>query len=164
MARRLARAAYRARQVLFALRPRLDDKGLAAAATQLTPAEARLFMAMQARDKRHAIEVLGRLRAGGVEDRELLAAALLHDCGKGQVPVWLRILKVLSPGLVRRVASAQAHGWRGAAYRLAHDAEIGARLAAGAGASETVAALIRGEVAPQDEARLALLVAADDAS
>ena len=40
-------------------------------------------------DQRHALEVYGRLRAATVTDPSALAAALLHDCGKGAVPVWL---------------------------------------------------------------------------
>jgi predicted HD phosphohydrolase len=160
----LARAFYRTRQVAHALKPRLDDGGLEWARSFLNAGEARLFFAMQRRDQRHALEVAGRLRAQGIDDDDLLKAALLHDCGKGAVPVWLRIAKVVSPAFVRDGGNETSTGWRSAAYRLTHHAEIGARLVRDAGSSEAVASLIRGHVPAGDEGRLALLMAADDAS
>jgi hypothetical protein len=160
----LARALYRTRQVAHALNPRLDDAGVDRARGLLNATEAQLFFAMQRRDQRHALEVAGRLRAEGVEDTDLLKAALLHDCGKGEVPVWLRIAKVIHPGFVRSAGNEASTGWRGAAYRLTHHAEIGAKLVRAAGSGEAVAALIRGHVPAGDEHRLALLIAADDAS
>ena len=119
---------------------------------------------METRDRRHALEVAGRITAEGIDDRDLLAAALLHDCGKGAVPVWLRIAKVLSPRLVALSAVASSAGWRGAAYRLIHHSEIGARKAEAAGVSPAVVRLIAGTVRPEEAHRLALLQAADDAS
>jgi hypothetical protein len=162
--RPFARAVYRTRQVVHALNPRLEVADLAWARTILSADEAPLFFAMQKRDQRHALEVAGRLRADGIDDDDLLKAALLHDCGKGEVPVWLRVAKVLNPGFVRRAGSEGSTGWRAGAYRLAHHAEIGAALVRDAGAGDTVSALIRGDVAPADAPRLALLMAADDAS
>jgi hypothetical protein len=149
---------------LHALKPRLDEEDLALALTSLNPAEARLFTAMQKRDQRHALEVAGRIRAQGVDDPDLIKAALLHDCGKGEVPVWLRIVKVVAPAFVRSAGSELSSGWRGSAYRLTHHAEIGARLVREAGAGDVTAGLIRGRVEVADEGRLALLMAADDAS
>lgn len=160
----LARALYRTRQVAHALNPRLDDAGLEWARSFLSAGEWQLFSAMQRRDQRHALEVAGRLRAQGTDDGDLLKAALLHDCGKGDVPVWLRVAKVLNPRFVRDAGNEPSIGWRGAAYRLTHHAEIGANLARDAGAGDAVASLIRGHVPAGDEARLALLIAADDAS
>ena len=158
------RAAYRTRQVFHALIPRIAAEDLKAARSILSPAEERLFDAMHRRDQRHALEVAGRLRAQGVADADLLKAALLHDCGKGEVPVWLRIAKVLSPALVRNAGTSASTGWRGAAYRLTHHPEIGAALLREAGASPATVGLVRGRVEPADEERLALLTAADDAS
>jgi hypothetical protein len=160
----LARALYRTRQVAHALNPRVDDAGLAWVRSMLNGGESQLFFAMQKRDQRHALEVAGRLRAQGVDDTDLLKAALLHDCGKGDVPVWLRIAKVLNPSFVRDAGNDGSTGWRGAAYRLTHHPEIGANFVRAAGSSETVAALVRGHAPAGDEGRLALLLAADDAS
>jgi hypothetical protein len=159
-----ARAIYRTRQVVHALNPQIEAADLDLARTILNQGEAALFFAMQKRDQRHALEVAGRLRVQGIDDPDLLKAALLHDCGKGEVPVWLRIAKVLYPSFVRNAGNEGSSGWRGAAYRLSHHPEIGAGLAGDAGSSEAVRALIRGHVPPADEGRLALLMAADDAS
>ncbi len=149
--------------MLQALRPRVSDVELASVSDVLSEAEARLFFAMEKRDQRHALEVARRLRESNVEDADLLAAALLHDCGKGAVPVWLRILKVLSSRLLHTVAS-QGGGWQGAAYRLAHHTSLGADLAGAAGASATAVRLIAGRPAPDEEPRAQLLRMADDAS
>lgn len=160
----MARAVYRSMQVFHALRPRLDAADLDFARGRLSEPEARLFFAMEKRDQRHALAVARRLRLDGTDDRDLLIAALLHDCGKGRVPVWLRILKVLHPGLLTRLADARGGGWRAAAYRLAEHAALGARLAEDAGASPTTVRLIAGRVAPDEASKQAQLQAADDAS
>lgn len=164
MKQRSARAAYRTRQVLHALNPRLDEADLASVRSLLNPEEARLFFAMQKRDQRHALEVAARLHSQGIDDADLLKAALLHDCGKGEAPVWLRAAKVLAPGFVRGAGTEGSPGWRGSAYRLTHHGEIGAVWAREAGSSEATVGLIRGRVTAEDEGRLALLMAADDAS
>jgi hypothetical protein len=161
---RLARAAYRSRQVYHALWPSISTDDLATAAAVLSPETFRLFAAMENRDQRHAIAVVQRLRSMGADDPDLLTAALLHDCGKGDVPVWLRIAKVVSPGLVRRLGAQGSGGWCGSAYRLTHHAEIGAVMARAAGASDAAVALIRADGGPEHARSLALLTAADDAS
>jgi hypothetical protein len=68
-------------------------------------AEYALFHSMERRDQRHGLEVMRRLRFGGETDRELLTAALLHDCGKGAVPAFAY---VVTPALVRRLGSEAA--------------------------------------------------------
>jgi hypothetical protein len=148
--------------VLHALRPRIDESEVEFARGLLSEAESVLFFAMERRDQRHALEVTRRLRLG-TDDRSLLVAALLHDCGKGGVPVWLRVLNVMSPAAVGRMA-ANGTGWRGAAYRLRRHAEIGAELAREAGCSEMTVRLIHGHIEPEEAWQHALLVAADDAS
>jgi hypothetical protein len=160
----LARALYRSRQVWHALRPRLDSDRLQSAFTLLNEQESALFERMERRDQRHALEVMTRLRARGVEERNVLVAALLHDCGKGAIPLWLRVAKVLAPRLVTRVGREAGDGWRGAAHRLMHDSQLSAALAKGARASPVTVRLIAGHPAPGEEAILALLRAADDAS
>ncbi len=159
----LARALYRTRQVVHALRPQIDDADLEYARSLLNAAQGDLFFAMQRRDQRHALEVASRLRPQ-TDNPDLLTAALLHDCGKGAVPVWLRILNVLSPALLGHLAAENGPSWRRAAYRLAHHARLGARLAADAGSSATTVRLIRGEAEPDEAPLLALLYAADDES
>ncbi|MPZ49770.1 MAG: HD domain-containing protein [Dehalococcoidia bacterium] len=158
-----ARAIYRTGQVRHALWPRINAAELASVCEVLSDGTAALFYAMEKRDQRHGLEVTRRLRESGATGQELLAAALLHDCGKGPVPVWLRVLKVASPGTLRRLAR-EGGGWRGAAFRLQEHASIGARLATAAGAGALTVRLIEGRVEPGEEPLQALLLSADDAS
>ena len=163
MATTSSRALYRSRQVYHALWPRIPADDLEYARRLMTEAEARLFKAMQRRDQRHALEVMRRLRET-TETRDLLIAALLHDCGKGDVPVWLRILHVAAPQFGQTMGKRGARDWRGAAYRLHRHVEISAQLVHEAGCSALTVRLIAGTHSP-DEAHLAsLLYAADDAS
>ena len=161
---RWRRGLYRGRQVWQALRPRIEPGELSIVDQTLSPSLRQLFDRMERRDQRHALEVTQRLSSEGTSDNDLIIAALLHDCGKGGVPVWIRIAKVLAPGWVRRMAREGGDDWRAAAFRLVHHAELGARAAEEAGASSLTVALIRGEVAPSETGILARLIAADDAS
>lgn len=162
---RLARAVYRSKQVLHALHPTVDSRELQTAMRLLTERQAALFRAMPKGDQRHALEVMRRLQDdAATPDRDLLVAALLHDCGKGHVPVWLRILNVLSPAAVSRVAGATDGGWRRSAYRLRNHARLGAALAEQAGSPPPVVRLIAGTPLPEEERRLQRLQAADDSS
>ena len=151
-------------QVLHALWPRLSQPDLASVPDVLTDELAALFFGMEKRDQRHALEVARRLRESGVADPDLLVAALLHDCGKGAVPISLRILKVAFPSVLHRMADEGSPGSRGAAFRLLEHAEIGARMAEARGASTLTVRLIRERVLPHEQQNLALLHAADDAS
>jgi hypothetical protein len=164
----LPRAAYRARQFLQALFPRTDAAAMAEARAMLADGEWRLFEGMAARDRRHGIEVMRRLRTAGEHDRDLLAAALLHDCGKGDVPVWLRVAWVATPWAVRALASGVADpegpGNRRAARRLLDHARLGAARARAAGASAATVRYIEGSAAPEEQAKIAMLRAADDRS
>ncbi len=158
-----SRALYRSRQVVQALVPRIHPDDLAVALELLTEQEARLFFGMQRRDQRHALEVTRRLSAR-TDDRRLLVAALLHDCGKGEVPVWLRITNVIVPSLVERMGRESAAGWRSTAYRLRHHARLGAEKADAAGCDATTVRLIRGRVRPEEAEMYEMLCAADDQS
>jgi hypothetical protein len=163
MATTSSRAFYRSRQVLHALWPRIPAEELEYALQLMTDAEERLFRAMQRRDQRHALEVMRRLRVS-IEERDMLIAALLHDCGKGDVPVWLRIVHVAVPRFGRIVGREDHPGWRGAAHRLHRHVEISARLVQEAGCSELTVRLVGG-THEEHEAHLAhLLRTADDAS
>src|SRR2546421_13075038 len=78
--------------------------------TQWLPAAAlTLFQTMSAADQRHSLRVCRGLQARGCMDKDMLAAALLHDVGKagGRVPFWTRPVIVLgkmcAPRLLSRV-------------------------------------------------------------
>jgi hypothetical protein len=160
----LARVAYRTRHVLHAFLPGLDDSHLETARSVLGDGEFSLFLSMEKRDQRHGLRVMEHLRGRHHADRDLLAAALLHDCGKGSAPVWLRIAHVAATPVVRRLASNSGSATGLAAYRLVHHAELGAELAGRAGASEATVRYISGRVAEHEHDKIALLRAADDKS
>jgi hypothetical protein len=92
------------------------------------------------------------LQARGCTEKDLLAAALLHDAGKGQgrVPFWTRPLivigKLCTPRLLTRLAAYPQENMpslrRSLGYAWYH-ADIGADLAAAAGLSEQTVLYIR---------------------
>lgn len=162
-----ARALYRGRQFFGALRPHIDAGLQAEAFRLLREPERRLFESMTLRDRQHCLQVYGRLRAQGHDDGDLLAAALLHDAGKGQVALWHRVayvlLKAWAPALLHRLASpGQGRSWRQALHRCLRHPELGAELARQAGSSAQVVALIRAAEYDAPDERLLALQAADD--
>jgi hypothetical protein len=138
----------------------------AAAADWLTPAQLELFDAMHVADQRHGLDVVTTLRGQGVADRDVLAAGLLHDAGKGQIGLWPRVAYSLGQQYGRwvwRVAGV-VPGWSAALTRLRDHAEISARLAADAGSPPLTVELIRHQDAPRDPSFGELLRLADEAN
>jgi hypothetical protein len=131
-----------------------------------------LFQQMPPNDQRHGLAVMQALQAQGHSDRDLLAAALLHDAGKvGVLRLWHRVAVVLLrafwPALLDWLARDGAPGWRYPLYVQRIHAQRGAELARAAGCSARTATLIARheadrEVAP-DDALLDALQAADSA-
>src|SRR5438093_4569191 len=164
----LARPLYRARQFAQALRPRVDGDRLGEAQALLGPRLSELFLSMSPRDQQHCLAVYGKLLATGWTDGEMLAAALLHDCGKGALaggPVRLRyrvayvVVDALAPTFLRRLARCSA----GLAV-LAEHAERGAELAAKYGATPQSVRLMLAMEAPEaGDERACALRSADDA-
>ena len=162
----MPRPLYRSRQFFSSLRPRVDPALRDEAFALLSEPLRRLFSSMTPRDQQHGLAVYRRLRAAGESDADLLIAALLHDCGKGEVRLWHRVAFVLlqgaAPVRLRRTASpGDGAGVRATLYRCLHHEALGAQLARAAGCSERTAALIRGD---GDARSLAALHAADDAA
>lgn len=161
---------YRARQVLWALRPHVTADELAEAESLLGAKLFEAFCAMDDGDKRHCIDVFSAARNAGCEDRAVLTAALIHDCGKassredGRIRLWHRIayvaLTTLSPGLVARMAR------RPGGMRLLHQhPERGLEIASALGAPADVLELMRRmEDKGDSDERVRLLQAADDAA
>jgi hypothetical protein len=113
-----------------------------------------LFQTMSAADQWHSLRVCQGLLARGCADRDLLAAALLHDVGKaeGRVPFWTRpaivMGKLFAPRLLKRLAvypyeGRTIPGWQRALSNAWWHAEIGAELVAAAGLSEKAVLYIR---------------------
>ncbi|MGH2489818.1 MAG: hypothetical protein ACRDFR_09425 [Candidatus Limnocylindria bacterium] len=135
----------------------------------LPGAEYELFAAMPVADRRHALDVVGKLRGSGVTDADVLTAALLHDAAKGpRLRLWHRVVVVLveavTPGRLERLASRDPGSWRHPFHLHLHHAELSARAALDAGCSPRVAAFIHGTPAGPDVQLAAALRAADAAS
>ncbi len=113
-----------------------------------------LFQTMSHADQRHSLRVCQGLLERGCPDRDLLAAALLHDVGKaqGRVPFWTRPAIVLgkfcAPHLLRSLAVYPYKGkkmpaWQRSLSNAWWHAEIGASLAASVGLSDKSVLYIR---------------------
>jgi putative nucleotidyltransferase with HDIG domain len=145
--------------------------------TVLSPPQQRLFGRFSASEQQHSYRVYQTLRRAGHENPDLLAAALLHDVGKTNLPRawWDRPVVVLGQALFSRAAAQWAQGEARGITRpfvvKAKHAEWGAAAAAAVGCSPTTVTLIRRHhdppAAETDEkiaALLALLQWADDNS
>lgn len=130
------------------------------AAEYLTPEEARVYHAMDARDRDHACRVTRHLLHDYPHAQpELIAAALLHDCGKSLRPYYVveRVLVGLIPNrLARLLPPVGAIGIR------ANHPELGAQLLARAGARPRVARLVARHHHPVGDPDATLLHHYDD--
>jgi hypothetical protein len=146
------------------------------AARYLPPPAVKLFLGMTRYDRQHALKVCCMLERRGHTERDLLAAALLHDAGKSvvhgaRVRLWHRVAVVLLhafwPGLLGRLAKGAGENWRRPFYVQVHHAALGAEAAQQAGCSAITVDLIRRH---EDECKgiadplLAALQAADSES
>jgi hypothetical protein len=160
---------HRVGQFLAHVRARVDPDEEAMVQRLLPTAAAALFAGMPVADRRHGLDVAERLVATGVDDPDVLSAALLHDAGKGRrVRLWHRVAGVLveavSPRVLERLASPNPQSWRFPFHLYLHHATISAGLATAAGCTPRVGAFIIGEVSSDDAHLARALKAADDAS
>jgi hypothetical protein len=163
----LRAARYRVYQVWrsMAARP-LDSDDHAILDATLPAAGRALFFTMSRNDQRHSLTVYRALRERGCADMDLLAAALLHDSGKGagRVPLVIRppvvLLRAFAPGALRWLARSPRPWFRRPFYAAWRHAEIGADLAAQAGLPARVVTFIRTHHQPDGPA--ADLHAVDD--
>ena len=163
----LAAARYRVYQVWRSLAARpLDDDDRAVLAATLPEGGRALFATMTRNDQRHSLTVYQALRERGCADPDMLAAALLHDSGKGggRTPFLVRPLVVLfrrfAPALLDWLAREPRPWFRRPFYNASRHAAIGADLAAQAGVNARVVTLIRTHHLPNGPA--AELHAVDD--
>lgn len=160
---------HRVGQFVAHVRARVSPEEAARAHRALPGPLADLFDGMPVADRRHALDVAGRLLAAGHDDPDLLVAAMLHDVAKGRrMRLWHRIAGVLleafAPAVLRRLASADPRSWRHPFHLYLHHDDLSAELVTAAGGSPRSAAFIRG-TADGDDARLQrALTDADDAS
>ena len=158
---------HRVGQFIGHLTARVDPDEEERARVLLPDAAWSLFAQMPTADRRHALDVTGRLLATGHHDPDLLAAAMLHDAAKGRrMRLWHRVagvvVEALAPRALARLALPDARSWRYPFHLYLHHATLSADAAAAAGCSQRTAALIRGSVEPDDAALAAALRRADE--
>jgi hypothetical protein len=144
------RAVGRIAQGLRYLAPKRPERIDAELQRLLTPAEFDLVAPLSVSDRAHLLDVYRHLVQSGCRDADLLKAALLHDIGKadGGARVGLLqrtiavLLKVVSPGLLIRLATPARSDWRRAFQLVTEHPALGARKARDAGCSERVCWLI----------------------
>lgn len=175
------RLLYRTRQFWLALGGRPKESELALARQVLTPAQMALFASMQPGEQVHALQVLQRLLEQGERHPDLLAAALLHDCGKQLSPLspleraWIVLVQRLLPsrmegwGQAERADLGRLPAWRRPLVVAVQHPAWGAELARQAGASALLQKLIgqhqqppRGIPQNLEDELLVLLQAADN--
>ncbi len=160
---------HRVQQFVAHVRARVSAEEEALARRVLPERAWDLFTGMPVADRRHALDVVAMLRAGGLEDADVLGAALLHDAAKGhRMRLWHRVggvlLEAFAPALLRRLGSPDPRSWRHPFHLYLHHEAISADLAEAAGCGARAAGFIRGQVATEDLPALRALRAADDAS
>ena len=151
------------------LRARVGPEEQSFAQRVLPAGAVTLFDAMPVADRRHALDVAGRLVAAGNDDPDLLAAALLHDAAKGRRMRLVHriggvLLEAFAPAVLRRLASPNPGSWRYPFHLYLQHADLSAELASGVGCSPRVAAFIRGSATGPDARLQRALTEADDAS
>lgn len=158
---------HRARQFFEAgRRPRPADFELG---ERWLPAHLQPFYRRQhPRDVVHAAATARWLLVRGHDEPELIAAALLHDIGKGEQRRLDRVAFVLARGLGihRRLGSAGSRfGLRRAVWRSLRHPARGAEMLRVAGAGEGLVDLVRRHHSrPEGDGMLSLLEEADAAS
>lgn len=143
-----------ARRTVLSLLPSLAKPDDAFARDRLEPAEYALYLCMDPRDRRHACEVARRLSAACPSaSPELLAAALLHDVGKSDLPFRLeqRILAHVLPS-GDPPPEPRLRGLAGALQVKRHHHAYGAAMVRSAGGRERVAVLVAGHQGDADDA------------
>jgi hypothetical protein len=158
--------AAKVRQFRAHLRASVARDERTALATWLSPEQLALFDGMHVADRRHGLDVVAALRAGGAADPDLLLAGLLHDAGKAMTGVWPRVAYSLGQAFGPRVwrLAGWVPGVRSSLARLHDHAATSAALAGAAGCSARTVELIRHQEAPIDPVDGRRLQLADEAN
>jgi len=158
--------ADRTRQAQAHVRARIEPAEREELVSWLRPSELVLFDAMHVADRRHGLDVVAHLRDGGMTEREVLVAGLLHDCAKGDTGLGPRVAYSLGSRYGTRIwrVGALVPGWRVAIERLRVHADASAEMARAAGCTERTVDLIRHQEQPVDPDAGERLRLADEAS
>ena len=139
---------YRIRQTWHALTAKPDRLEIDETKAFLTPDQFSLFNQLQFSEQSHSIRIYQQMRQDGIEQPDLLKAALLHDVGKNRCPLhlWDRIIIVLgrrfTPWIFDTISGEEPVGWKRPFVVSRKHAEWGARMAAAAGSSQLTVELI----------------------
>lgn len=160
---------HRVAQFIGHLTARVDPGEVARARHLLPEAAWGLFNAMTTADRRHALDVAGRLLAAGHTDPDLLAAAMLHDAAKGhRMRLWHRVAGVLlaaiAPRSLAKLASPNGGSWRYPFHLYLRHSALSAQAALQAGCPQRTADFIAGTSGPADALLAAALKRADEAT
>jgi len=160
---------HRVGQFVAHVRARVGPEEAALARRALPSGAAALFEAMPVADRRHGLDVAERLLRAGIDDPDVIGAALLHDAAKGhRMRLWHRVagvlLESLAPSVLRRLAEPAPGSWRHPFHLYLHHEPMSAALATEAGCPPRLGAFIDGRVADADAPLLRALIRADDAS
>ena len=147
-----------ARRTLLAFFPRFARPDDAFAQTYLPPAELRLYLNMDPRDRCHALEVASALLNEHPQaSSRLVRAALLHDVGKSgeRFSAVERVaVHLYTPDVP---AEPRFGGLRGAWQRRRHHAAYGANLVRKNGGDACVALIVERHHVPGDNAEALIL-------
>lgn len=122
------------------------EKDIAFARSHLPANLFDLFRGQHPRDVLHSVNAARYLLSHGHDEPDLVAAALVHDIGKGWQRRADRVVFVLATGahLSEPLARESSRlGWRRAVSRSLHHAEAGANALEAAGAPRTIVELVR---------------------
>lgn len=144
---------YRVLQFAHAIFPNLNPKDIEWALKYLTPAASVLFLQQSLPEQRHAIDVTKSILKAkhplSMDDfKNLVIAALLHDCGKSvlSIRLWQRVFIVLIQKIPKSLRSRIESGHSIFAYPLkieTRHALWGGYLAEDAGLNLVICQLIR---------------------
>ncbi len=159
--------AGKTRQFVRHVTGRVSPRERAELESWLTPAQLRLFASMHRADQRHGLDVVRALERAGHDDRDVLLAGLLHDCGKGSsVWLWHRVGWSLGERYSKRVleVAGRLPGFARAFRQIERHADRSAELALAAGCSARAAELIRHQSQPVGDALGEALRLADEST
>ncbi|HEX7004440.1 MAG TPA: HD domain-containing protein [Trueperaceae bacterium] len=153
-----------ARRTLVALLPALARPDDRFAQGYLEPAEYRLYLSMDPRDRQHACLVARQLLQRMPQASDVLVrAALLHDVGKSvrpYNPLYRILVHLYAPSDVPEAPALE--GLRGAWQVKRHHSRYGARLIREAGGCDEVARLVERHHEPGGDAGASLIKSLDD--
>jgi len=145
---------YRLHQFAQAICPVIAKEELAWAYSLLPPNAHALFTAQPLPEQRHALDVALDLEKQGIEDPQLLIAALLHDCGKIKSPlkIWQRVAIVLlqkAPRIVWDTLAKSHRSFFSFLQTAEKHPEWGAEMALNIGLEQDIVELIREHHSPK---------------